>query len=180
MRRWYIFDKKRLVLLDKIVLHIESCLGAERGAGEQREVARGWAAGCSSRAGRVSTEGSSSQCGDEPHSREWWCPHLRHRRALHGEQVCCSFKKIILSSTSVIGWHVEAVIFKSLFMYTCCLAIYSYIHWSDKTLWPLTDQLNKTNYLFIVVPVSEWDVLESKWTFCPQSWCVGSRKNTQA
>ena len=30
-----------------------------------------------------------------------------------------------------------------------------------------------------MAPVSQWDILGSKWTCCLQSWCVRSRKNGQ-
>lgn len=43
---------------------------AERRAGAQREIPHRRASGCSSRAGRVPTEGSPTQCGNEPHRRE--------------------------------------------------------------------------------------------------------------
>lgn len=38
-------------------------------------------------------------------------------------------------------------------------------HWSGITLWPLT---------------GGWDILGNKWTLCPQSRCVRSRKNGQS
>lgn len=34
------------------------------------------------------------------------------------------------------------------------------IYWSGITLW-----VSNTGYLFIVAPVSQWETLESKWTF---------------
>lgn len=56
-----------------------------------------------------------------------------------------------------------------------------YIHLSGiTTLWPLTGDMSNTYCLFITAPVSRWDMLGRKWTFCPQSWWVGSRKNEQA
>lgn len=53
------------------------------------------------------------------------------------------------------------------------------VHRSGLTLWPLTCKVNNTDYLFILAPVSEWDTLGNKRTFCPQTWRVRSRKNGQ-
>lgn len=72
------------------------CVSVERGVGAQREVAHRRAAGCSSRARRVSAEGPSPQCGDEPDRREWRHSDFRHRCTLHGEQVG-HIKKILIS-----------------------------------------------------------------------------------
>ena len=52
-----------------------------------------------------------------------------------------------------------------------------YIHQLGITLWPLTGEVNNTDYLFIMSPVSGWDMLGNKSTCCPQSWCVSGRKN---
>ena len=64
--------------------------------------------------------------------------------------------------------------------FTCTSKILIYMRRSGITLWPLTGEVNNTDYLFIVAPVIGWDILGSKWTRCPQSWCVRSRKNGQA
>ncbi len=51
-----------------------------------------------------------------------------------------------------------------------------YVHQSGIALWPLTGEVNNTDYLFITAPVIGWNTLGSMWTFWPQSWCVRSRK----
>lgn len=43
-------------------------------------------------------------------------------------------------------------------------------HRLGTTLWPET-------CLFIIGPISGWNVLGSMWIFCPQSWCIKSKKN---
>ena len=64
--------------------------------------------------------------------------------------------------------------------YNIYIYIYIYIHRSAiklTTLWPLTGEVNNIDYL---VTTASGSGLSSKWTFCPCSWCVGSRKNGQA
>lgn len=38
-------------------------------------------------------------------------------------------------------------------------------HQSGITLWPLTGEVNNTDYLFIMAPVSGWDIVGNKWMF---------------
>ena len=59
---------------------------------------------------------------------------------------------------------------------SCWKVIMAYLHQSGLTLWPLTGEVNNTDYLFIVTPVSGWDIIGSEWTCCPPSWCVRSRR----
>ena len=59
------------------------------------------------------------------------------------------------------------------------IVINTWFHWSI-TSRPLTGEVNNTDYLVILAPVSGWGMLWSKWTCCPQIWCVRSTKNGQA
>lgn len=72
------------------------CVAVERGPGAQCEVAHRRAAGRTSRARRVSAEGSSSQRGNEPHHGKRRDTDFRHRCTLHGEQVYYSLLKIYI------------------------------------------------------------------------------------